>query len=223
MTVQPSPRITVFLADDHGVVRDGLRSILEAQPDLSVVGTAGDGRLAVHQVQQLRPDVVVMDIAMPALNGIEATQRIRDTCPDTEVVILSVHATTEHIYRALEAGARGYLLKESAGQEVVDAVRAAHAGRRFLSQQITENVIDGYLRQRQDVPARSPLERLSPREREILQLVMEGKSSAEIAETLYLSPKTVETYRSRLMQKLGVGDLPGLVKFAIQNGLTPAG
>lgn len=223
MTVQPSPRITVFLADDHGVVRDGLRSILEAQPDLSVVGTAGDGRLAVHQVQQLRPDVVVMDIAMPALNGIEATQRIRDTCPDTEVVILSVHATTEHIYRALEAGARGYLLKESAGQEVVDAVRAAHAGRRFLSQQITENVIDGYLRQRQDVPARSPLERLSPREREILQLVVEGKSSAEIAETLYLSPKTVETYRSRLMQKLGVGDLPGLVKFAIQNGLTPAG
>lgn len=223
MTVQPSPRITVFLADDHGVVRDGLRSILEAQPDLSVVGAAGDGRQTVHQVQQLRPDVVVMDIAMPALNGIEATQRILDTCPDTEVVILSVHATTEHIYRALEAGARGYLLKESAGQEVVDAVRAAHAGRRFLSQQITENVIDGYLRQRQDAPARSPLERLSPREREILQLVVEGKSSAEIAETLYLSPKTVETYRSRLMQKLGVGDLPGLVKFAIQNGLTPAG
>ncbi len=223
MTVQPAARITVFLANDHGVVRDGLRSILEAQPDLTVVGTAGDGRQTVNQVQQLSPDVVLMDIAMPALNGIEATQRIRDTCPDTEVVILSVHATTEHIYRALEAGARGYLLKESAGQEVVNAVRAAHAGRRFLSQQITENVIDGYLHRRQDTPPRSPLERLSSREREILQLVVEGKSSAEIAGTLYLSPKTVETYRSRLMQKLGVGDLPGLVKFAIQNGLTPAG
>jgi DNA-binding NarL/FixJ family response regulator len=164
-----------------------------------------------------------MDIAMPALNGIEAAQQVRDTCPNTEVVILSVHATTEHIYRALEAGAKGYLLKESAGQEVVDAVRAAHAGRRFLSQQITESVIDQYLRQRQDAPPKSPLERLSSREREILQLVVEGKSSAEIAKTLYLSPKTVETYRSRLMQKLGVGDLPGLVKFAIQNGLTPVG
>lgn len=214
--------VTVFLADDHAVLRDGLRFILETQGDIAVIGEAGDGRQAVRQVQQLRPDVVVMDIGMPELNGIEATRQIRETCPSTQVVILSVHATSEHIYRALEAGAKGYLLKESAGQEVADAVRAVHAGRRFLSQRITASVVDDYVHQHQDAQVKSPLERLSAREREVLQLVVEGKSSTEIAETLYISPKTVDTYRSRLMQKLGISDLPSLVKFAIQHGLTSA-
>lgn len=213
--------IKVFLADDHAVLRDGLRFILETQGDIAVIGEAGDGRQAVRQVQQLRPDVVVMDIGMPELNGIEATRQIRETCPSTQVVILSVHATSEHIYRALEAGAKGYLLKESAGQRVVAAVRAVHAGHRYLCPQIGESVIDDYVLRRQGAEAKSPLERLSAREREILQLVVEGKSSAEIAEVLRISPKTVETYRSRLMQKLEIHDLPGLVKFAIQHGLTP--
>jgi RNA polymerase sigma factor (sigma-70 family) len=213
--------IKVFVADDHGVVRDGLRAILEAQGDIAVIGEAADGRETVRQVAQLRPDVVLMDIAMPALNGIEATEQLRANCPSTQVVILSVHATKEHIFRALQAGATGYLLKEVAGQEVVEAVRAVHAGRRYLGQQIAESVIDDYVRQRQATEAPSPLERLSPREREVMQLVVEGKSSAEIAEILCLSSKTVETYRSRLMQKLGVHDLPSLVKFAIQHGLTP--
>ena len=213
--------ITVFLADDHAVVRDGLRAILETQGDIRVVGQAADGREAVRQVQHLCPDIVVMDIAMPELNGIDATQQIREACPTTRIVILSVHATTEHIFRALRAGAKGYLLKESAGQEVADAVRAVHAGRRYLGLQITERVIDDYVLQRQVDEGRSPLERLSAREREILQLVVEGNSSAEIAEILRISPKTVETYRSRLMHKLGLGDLPSLVKFAIQHGLTP--
>ena len=215
------PCISVFLADDHTIVRDGLRFLLEAQADITVVGDAADGRQAVRQVQQLRPDVVIMDIAMPELNGIEATQQIRQTCPSTQVVILSVHSTAEHIFRALQAGARGYLLKESAGMEVVDAIRAVHAGRRYVSQRITETMIDDYVRQRQAAEPRSPLERLSPREREVLQLVVEGKSSAEIADILFLSTKTVETYRSRLMHKLGISDLPSLVKFAIQHGLTP--
>jgi len=209
------------LADDHAVVRDGLRFLLEAQADIAVVGDAADGRQAVRLVQQLRPDVVVMDIAMPELNGIEATQQIRETCPSTQIVILSVHSTTEHVFRALQAGAQGYLLKESAGMEVVNAVRAVHNGRRYLSQRITETVIDNYVRQRQAAEIRSPLERLSPREREVLQLIAEGKSSAEIADILSLSPKTIETYRSRLMQKLSISDLPSLVKFAIQHGLTP--
>ena len=213
--------ITVFLADDHAVVRDGLRFLLEAQPDLTVVGDAADGRLAVRRAAQLCPDVVIMDIAMPELNGIEAALQIGDVCPRTQVVILSMHSTTEHVFRALQAGVRGYLLKESAGMEVVDAVRAVHAGRRYLSQKIADRLIDDYVRQRQAAEARGPLARLSPREREVLQLVVEGESSTQIASTLFLSPKTVETYRSRLMQKLGIDDLPGLVKFAIQHGLTP--
>jgi RNA polymerase sigma factor (sigma-70 family) len=217
---RPPTAIKVFLADDHGVVRDGLRLVLEAQGDMTVVGEAAHGRQAVRDVQRVQPDVVLMDIAMPELNGLEATQRIRDACPATQVVILSVHATTEHIFRALQAGAKGYLLKESAGQEVVEAIRAVHAGRRYVSRQIAESVIDDYAARRTAAEVKSPLEQLSPREREILQLVVEGKSSAEIADLLFLSPKTVDTYRSRLMQKLGIGDVPGLVKFAIQHGLT---
>jgi len=212
--------ITVFLADDHAVVREGLRLLLEAEGDIKVIGDAADGRQAVHQVAELRPDVVIMDIAMPELNGIEATWQICELCPSTQVVILSMRSDNEHIFRGFQAGARGYLLKESAGVEVVNAVRAVHAGRRYLSQRISDKVIDDYVRQREAAQAKSPLARLSPREREILQLIVEGKTSAEIAGILFLSPKTVETYRSRLKQKLGISDVPGLVKFAIQHGLT---
>jgi RNA polymerase sigma factor (sigma-70 family) len=211
--------ITVFLADDHAVVRDGLRALLAAQRDLEVIGDAANGREAVQQVAQLCPDVVIMDIAMPELNGIEATGQIRKRCPSAQVIILSMHASVEHIYRALQAGARGYLLKESAGAEVGDAVRVVYAGRRYLSQKISDELIDDYLLQRQDKELASPLTLLSPREREILQLVVEGKSSAQIAKILSLSPNTVDTYRSRMMQKLNINDLPGLVKFAIQHQL----
>ncbi|MCK4784785.1 MAG: response regulator transcription factor [Desulfobacteraceae bacterium] len=212
--------IKVFLADDHAVVRDGISALLEGENDIHVVGAASNGRKAVRQVKKLDPDVVVMDIAMPELNGIEATAQICEACPCTRVIILSMHDTTEHIFQALKAGAKGYLLKESAGKEVVTAIRSVHAGRRYLSHRIEEKVIDDYVLQRQMVSSQSPIEKLSPREKEILQLVVEGKSSAKIAETLFISPKTVETYRSRLMQKLGVRNLPGLVKFAIQHGLT---
>ena len=213
--------ITVFLADDHAVVRDGLRFLLEAQPEITVVGDAVDGRQAVHRVRQLCPNVLVIDIAMPELNGIEAARQIARHCPSTQTIILSMHSTSEHVYRALQAGARGYLLKESAGMEVADAVRAVHAGHRYLSAKISDRLIDDYVRTRQTGETVSPLDRLSPREREILQLLVEGRSHAEIADTLSLSPKTVETYRSRMMRKLSISDLPGLVKFAIQHGLTP--
>lgn len=215
--------IKVFLADDHAVIRDGLTVLLEAEGDIHIVGTAANGRETVREVQKLNPDVVIvviMDIAMPELNGIDATSQISDTCPSSRVLILSMHHTAEHVYQALKAGAKGYLLKESAGHEVVKAVRTVHDGRRYLSQRIEETVIDDYISQRKAVPEKSPLETLSSREREILQMVAEGKASAEIADTLYISRKTVETYRSRLMHKLGVNDLPGLVKFAIQHGLT---
>ena len=213
--------ITVFLADDHTVIRDGLRFLLEAQPDIKVVGDAGDGYEAVRQVKQLQPNVVILDITMPKLNGIDAAYEILQVCPSAQIVILSMHANTKYIIRALQAGARGYLLKESAGQEVVYAVRAVHDGHRYLSQKISDTMIDDYIRLRDITAYTSPLDCLSRREREVMQLVVEGNSTAEIADLLSLSPKTVETYRSRMMQKLKIDDFPSLVKFAILEGLTP--
>lgn len=186
---------------------------------VTVVGTASNGREAVRQIKKLRPNVVVMDISMPELNGIDATRQILDECPETRVIILTMHATKEHIHRALQAGAKGYLLKESAGVEVVKAVRNVYAGDRYLSQPVSEILIDDYLNGRQAEKGSDPLDQLSTREREILQLVVEGNASAKIADTLCLSPKTVETYRSRIMTKLQIRDIPGLVKFAIRNGL----
>ena len=209
--------ITVLIADDHAVVRDGLRLLLENQPDICVVGEVADGREAVEAAVQLKPDVVLMDLAMPLLNGADATASIMEKRENSKIVILSMHSTVEHVFRALQAGALGYLRKESAGNEVVDAVRAVYAGSRYLSQKITESVVDDYIRKRSE---ESPLESLSQREREILQMLVEGRSGVEIARLLHVSPKTVDTYRSRMMQKLGIGDLPSLVKFALQHGLT---
>jgi DNA-binding NarL/FixJ family response regulator len=212
--------ISVFLADDHPVVRNGLQLILQAEADINVVGEAADGHEAVRRVEKAKPDVVVMDIAMPGLNGIEATKKIRAACPEARVLILSMHATAEHIYQALQAGAQGYLLKESAGEEVIKAVRALCKGKRYLSEKISETMVNDYLQQRALDKKKSPLESLSEREREILQLAAEGKTSAEIGRALFISPKTVETYRSRLMQKLGISDHAALIKFAIQYGVT---
>ena len=211
--------IRVLLADDHAVVREGLRLVLQAAGDIVVVGEVSDGREAVRCARELGPDVVVMDIAMPELDGIEATRQLREGCPDTQVVMLSMHGAREHVVRSLRAGARGYVLKEAAGREVVDAVRAVHAGRRHLSERAADLVVDAFVDDTETGHAEDPLEALSDREREVLRLVAEGKSSAEVAETLFLSPKTVDTYRSRLMRKLGIHDVAGLVRFAIEHGL----
>jgi DNA-binding NarL/FixJ family response regulator len=212
--------ISVLIADDHTVVRDGLQYMLDAQHDIHVIGDAANGREAVEKVLQLQPEIILIDINMAELNGIEASLQIREKLPSAKVIILSMYASSEHIFRALKAGVRGYLLKESAGVEVIEAVRAVAAGHRYLSEKISEKVIDDYVRQREHTVLTSPLEFLSPREREVLQLVVEGKSSVDIADILYLSPKTVETYRSRIMRKLELKDLSALVKFAIQHGLT---
>ncbi len=213
--------IRVYLADDHPIVREGLRRLLATQSDMTVVGEAGDGLQAVQEVFRLKPDVVVMDIALPGLNGIEATRQIHETRPSTQIVILSIHSTADHILGSLRAGARAYLLKESAGEEVVEAVRTVCAGRRFLSPRIGEIILEHQLQEDADDTGR--LECLSSREREILQFLAEGKSNPEIGQILHLSTKTVETYRSRLMRKLKVHDLPGLVRFAFQQGLIDLG
>ena len=210
--------IRVVIVDDHVLLRDGLKALLQATGDITVVGEIGNGQEAVRRVPELAPDVVLMDIAMPELNGIEATRALAQKYPGARVIIVSMHTTSEHVHRALAAGAAGYLLKESAGSEVVTAVRAVHAGNRYLSRAVAE-----FGRTDAARGDASPLERLSARERQVLQLVAEGKSSAEIARIVHLSPKTVETYRSRLMKKLGVGDIPALVRLVIQHGITPPG
>jgi DNA-binding NarL/FixJ family response regulator len=215
-------KIKVLLADDHAVVRDGLSALLGATENIEVAGKAVDGREAVKLAEQLTPDIVVMDISMPGLNGIEATRQIRHNLPLTRVIILSMHDDKENIFQAMEAGAEGYLLKESAGVEVVDAVREVMDGRRYLSRRISDQIVQESLQPvRKSNAWKSPIEKLSNREREILQLVAEGKTSAEVADILFISPKTVETYRSRLMVKLGLRDLPSLVRFAIKHGITP--
>lgn len=212
--------ITVFLADDHRMVREGFCLLLKTQPDIEVTGESGDGRDAVRQVMKMPPHIVLMDISMPELNGIEATRQICESCPSTKVIILSMYSTSQHIFRALKAGARGYILKESAGDDVIRAIRTVHGGRIFLCDEISELVVTEYINRRTP-EADDLLSSLSARELEILQLVAEGKSNGRIAELLFLSTKTVETYRSRLMQKLHITDLPGLVRFAILHGLVP--
>lgn len=207
--------IRVLLADDHAVVRDGLQALLRAA-GIEVVGAVGGGREAVRLALELRPDVALIDIAMPDMNGIEAARLLRERWPDARIVVLSMHANAEHVHRALAAGAAGYVLKESAGADVVAAVRAVHAGKRYLSTPLAQLERDAAVR----ADAASPLARLSARERQVLQLVAEGHSSAAIAARVHLSPKTVETYRSRVMKKLGVRDTAALVKFAIQHGIT---
>lgn len=209
--------INILLADDHQVVRDGLRALLDREKDIEVIGVAGNGREAVSEALRLHPDIIIMDIAMPVLDGVEACRRLQKKAPQIRIIILSMYLSSEYVHRTLRAGARGYVLKESAGDQVVQAVRAVHGGKRYLSPRITDSIIDIYLEE-DTVPG--PLERLTEREYEVLRLVTEGLSSSAIGQRLAISPKTVDTYRSRLMQKLQVNDKTELIKFAIRHGLT---
>ena len=211
--------VPILIADDHSLVRDGLRMNIEAQEDFKVVGEAINGREALTKAVELRPSVIIMDIAMPDMNGIEATSVICERLPGIKVLILSMYCSLEHSFRALHAGATGYLLKESAGDEVVMAVRTIMKGRYFFGAGVPVPLKNGgtehYNRHK------SPLESLSHREREVLQFVVEGKSSTEIATLLTLSSKSVDTYRSRLMHKLGITNIPSLVSFALKHGIIP--
>jgi len=208
-------KIRVLIADDHGVVAEGLKHLVEAQPDMEVIACVSDGREAVRLAREAQPDVVLMDLSMPELNGADATRAIVKHDPRCRVIVLSMYAEREYVRRALKAGALGYVVKRSAAKELVDAIRAAHAGRRYLSPRVADVVIEDHAAGDRD----DPFARLSAREREVLQLIAEGRTGAEIAERLGLSQKTIETYRARLIEKLGIRDVPGLVRFAIQRGL----
>jgi DNA-binding NarL/FixJ family response regulator len=208
--------ISVLLLDDHAMVREGLCALLSAQADMRIVGSYGESAGALGFALRAPPDVAVLDIALPGLDGIETAKLLRETCPGTHILMLSMHASPEHVYQALRAGATGYVLKESAGAELVAALRAVHAGKLYMSEKISRSAFDEYARERAD----HPLERISPRERQVLKLIVDGYTSNEAAAILALSPKSVDTYRSRIMAKLHIDDLPGLVKFAIRHGLT---
>lgn len=210
--------IRVLLADDHALFREGLRALLHATPDIRVVGEVATGYEACAAVPECRPDVVILDVAMPDLNGIDAAAIIRERHPATRTLMLSMHSTVEHVHRTFAAGVRGFLLKESASAEVVAAVRLVHGGAMYLCEVLRERL--GDLAARLDLPD-SPLERLSLRERQVLQLVAEGMTSAAIAQRIHLSPKSVETYRGRILQKLGLENTASLVRFAVEHGLTP--
>ena len=208
--------IRVLLADDHTLVREGIRLCLEALGDIAVVGEAADGRAAVEQALELGPDVVLMDISMPIMSGIEATAQIKKARPAIQVVGLSMHDNEEYVTRLLQAGASGYVLKRSAATELAAAVRAAHAGEAFLYPSIARRVIDDYLRRLDRAPATAGL---TPREREILGYIVEGRSNREVAELLTLSVKTVENHRTNLMTKLDAHDRGQLIRAAERLGL----
>lgn len=209
------PRKTrVLLADDHAVVRQGFRFILEAQPDMEVVGEAANGREAVDRAEQLKPDVVVMDVSMPELNGIEATRRIGEAAPRTRVLALSMHKDSVYVREILKAGARGYLLKDAYDNDLVSAVRAVARGDGYLSPAVSDAVLSDYRKHVTD-----PIDLLSSREREVLQMIAEGKTNKEIAALLNLSVYTVEAHRGRIMEKLNLHSTGELVRFAIRNGL----
>jgi DNA-binding NarL/FixJ family response regulator len=211
--------IRVLLADDHTIVRAGIRSLLEKMERVEVVGEAGDGREALKMVKTTRPNIVLMDIAMPSLNGLDATMRLRKEFPEVRVIILSMYANEEYVAQALKAGASGYMLKDAATAELEIALQAVARGDTYLSPVISKRVIDDYVG-RGSGQTGAP-EQLTPRQREILQLIAEGKRTKEVAYLLNVSVKTVETHRAQLMERLGIHDVPGLVRYAMRMRLIP--
>jgi len=211
--------IRILLADDHTVMRRGLRLLLESQPGFSVVAEASDGRQAIEQADATHPDVAVLDIGMPNLNGIEAAQRISDSEARTAIVILSMHSDEGYVLRALKAGAKGYLLKDSAEGDLIDAIKAVAEGKAFFSPEISKVLAEDYVREIRRRGVEDSYELLTPREREILQLLAEGKSNKDIAGALNLSPYTVETHRRNLQDKLNLHSLPELILYALRKGV----
>jgi DNA-binding NarL/FixJ family response regulator len=211
--------IRILLADDHEVVRDGVRALLEKQADMAVVGEAADGRQAAQLAGDLAPDVIVMDVGMPNLNGIDATRRILAAHPQIAVVILSMHQDESYVLRSLKAGAKGYLLKESLRSDILEAIRAVSQGRSFLTRKISRMMQEDYIQEMEQRGLEDSYELLTDREREVLQLAAEGKPNKEIAGALNISLTTVETHRTHILQKLGLHSVPELILYAVRKGI----
>jgi RNA polymerase sigma factor (sigma-70 family) len=209
----------VLIADDHGIVRQGLRALLEKSPEISVVGEASDGREAVRLAAELRPNIVVMDIAMPLLNGVDATSQILGRDPDVKIIILSMHSDESYILRALSAGAKGYLLKDSAEGDILPAVETVAKGRPYFSPVIASTLLDEYLQTMKKNKVRDSFDLLTDREKEVLQLLAEGKSNKEVAALLNLSPYTIESHRTSLMQKLNLHNTAEIVLYAVRKNI----
>ncbi len=210
-------KIKILLVEDHAVMRQGLKALLAEEADIEVVGEASHGREAVQQVSAVRPDLILMDVSMPQLNGIEATRQIRGLQPEVKIVVLSMYANEEYVFQMLQAGASGYVLKQADSAEVLAAIRAAMAGDSFLSSGISRARIDEYIHRAQ-ARGEDDVDLLTPREREVLQLLAEGQSNQEIAQQLHISVKTVETHRSNMMHKLGASNKTDLIKYALRKG-----
>jgi two-component system response regulator NreC len=211
--------IRIIIADDHPFLRTGLRHVLEEHAMFKVIGEASDGREAVRLAQESRPEVAILDIGMPNLNGIEAARQICDSLPHTSVVVLSMHSDEAYVLRALKAGARAYLLKQSAEADLVAAVKAVNEGKTYFSPAVSQMLMNDYIRQMRDRNVDDSYDLLTPREREILQLVSEGKSNKDVANLLNLSVYTVETHRSNIMDKLNLHSVPELILFAVRKGI----
>jgi DNA-binding NarL/FixJ family response regulator len=213
------PDIRIILADDHLVIRRGLRLVLEREPGFRVVGEAADGKEAIQLADSLTPDVAVLDVAMPNLNGIESARQITAASPNTAVVMLSMHSDESYVLRALNAGARGYLLKDSPEEDLIAAIKAVSNGKAYFSPAISRVLVDDYVRQMRKRNVEDSYELLTAREREILQLLAEGKSNKDLAARLNLSVYTVETHRSNLMEKLNLHGIPELILYAVRKGI----
>jgi DNA-binding NarL/FixJ family response regulator len=211
--------IRTLLAEDHTLVRSGIRALLEGSKEVTVIGEADQGRQAVVLAQQLRPELVLMDIGMPELNGIEAARQIRAVLPEARVLMLSMYDDQQYVFESLKAGASGYVLKAAAFQELLTAIAAVMGGRNYISPALSDTVMTDYVRRAKGDQKDTELDKLSAREREVLQLIAEGKSSAEVAELLHISVRTVDTHRHNIMSKLEIHSIAGLTKFAIRHGL----
>jgi|SRR5689334_4582548 two-component system, NarL family, response regulator NreC len=212
-------KVRVLLADDHTILRAGLKMMLNAQPDIEVVGEASDGRQVVVEAQRLLPDVILMDITMPEVNGIEATRQVKRLLPETRVLVLTMHENEEYLFQMLRAGAAGYMLKEAADTELISAIRVVSSGRFYLSPSAQTMMVSDYLQRVRTGEERDSYGALTEREREILKLVAEGYTNAQIGERLFISPKTVDTHRTHIMDKLNLHSRAELVKYAMRRGL----
>jgi len=215
----PNKKQTIVIAEDYTILREGLRALISSNPDFEVVAEAGDGQEAINFVEKLKPDLVLMDLSMPRMNGMDAIREIRKRVPDTKVVVLTMHKTEEHILAAFKAGADGYVLKDATHAELIMAAKNVLSGKRYLSPGISETVLQGYLEGRKTVKHRTSWETLTQREREILKLIAEGYRNKQIAEDLCVSVKTVEKHRANLMEKLDLHNVQGLTALAIEKGL----